>query len=298
MAKIFSGLTLVLALVAAFFAFQSKDMVGKLQVAAEREHTDLVASREKVKKAEKDLATAKEELTAAKDELAKAKDSLVKAEADTKKAQADLTVATEAKTTAEGLYATLKKTYDDLTEKLKGKTPEEILKAIADMEVTTKDLQSKVAEAEQVVTQLKKDNESLSSEKKNFDDKLAGQKKTIERYQKNLMDKGTRGTVLAVNSGWGFCVLSIGDRKGAAANKILVVARGGQAIGKVRITSVEMSQSVADIIPSSFTRGTYIQPGDDVIFTGEDKVPVEPNVPAVNVPATTVAPGSLPLPPP
>jgi len=36
MAKLFSGLTLIVALVAIFFGFQSKELVGKLQVAAER----------------------------------------------------------------------------------------------------------------------------------------------------------------------------------------------------------------------------------------------------------------------
>jgi hypothetical protein len=99
------------------------------------------------------------------------------------------------------------------------------------------------------------------------------------------MQKGVRGRVMAVNSGWGFCVLSVGDRQGAAANKVMIVARGGQAIGKVRITNVEATQSVADILPGSFVRGMYVQPGDAVIFTGDDKVKIDEAAPAAATPA-------------
>ncbi len=298
MLKIFSGLTLVVALVAVFFGLQSKDLVGKLQVAAERDHTDLLATREKLKKTEKDLAETKAELAAIKEELAKTKDTLVKTEADLAKAKGELTAATEAKAAAEAQYADVKKKFDDLSAKFQGKNPEEILKAIADMETANKDLTAKVAEAEVAVTTLKADKEDLLRQKKVFDEQFATQKKIVDRYQKNIMIKGTRGHVLAVNAGWGFCVLSIGDRQGAAANKIMIVARGGQAIGKVRIINVESSQSVADIIPSSFTRGMYVEPGDDVIFTGEDKVPEAPADAAGKTPATTGAPGVPALPQP
>ena len=76
MAKIFSGLTLLAALAAIYFGFQSKALVEKLRVAADREHTDLLSTRENLKKKEKELEATKEELTVAKDELTKTKDSL------------------------------------------------------------------------------------------------------------------------------------------------------------------------------------------------------------------------------
>ena len=110
------------------------------------------------------------------------------------------------------------------------------------------------------------------------------------------MIKGTRGQVLAVNAGWGFCVVSLGDKRGAAANKILIVTRGGQAIGKVRIINVEASQSVADIIPSSFARGMYVQPGDEVIYTGDDRVREEPAPADSNAPRNS-APNAPSAPP-
>jgi len=101
---------------------------------------------------------------------------------------------------------------------------------------------------------------------------------------------------MAVNSGWGFCVLNIGDNQGAAANRVLVVARNGRGIGRVRITSVEATQSVADILPSTFLRGMYVQPGDSVIYTGDDKAAEEPAATPESHPAT--GPGTTPNPQP
>ncbi|MEA3188595.1 MAG: hypothetical protein QOD99_2425, partial [Chthoniobacter sp.] len=47
-----------------------------------------------------------------------------------------------------------------------------------------------------------------------------------------------------------------------------LVVRGDQRIAKVRITSVEPSTSVADVVPGSMSRGARVQPGDRVIFPG------------------------------
>ena len=297
MVKIFSGLTLVVALAAIFFGFQSKELVGKLQVAAERDHTDLLATREKLKKTEKELADTKAELATTKEELAKTKDTLVKTEADLTKAIADVKAATDKLAANETELAAIKKNFEDLKKDLPG-TPEEIAKQIADMKAKIPELEGKVATAEKDIAELKEVNKTLTAQKHELDERFASQKKVVDRYQKNIMIKGTRGHVLAVNAGWGFCVLSIGDRQGAAANKIMIVARGGQAIGKVKIINVESSQSVADIIPKSFTRGSYVEPGDDVIFTGEDKVREEPADAAGKTPAATTAPGVPALPQP
>ena len=296
MAKLLSGLTLLVALAATFFGFQSKELVGKLQETARRDHTDLEETRAKLKKADEKMKTGEEDVRIAKEELSKAQLDLTAAKTDLEKAKTDLAAAEQKQKTAETLLAELNKTYEEFKAKFGGKTPEEIAKIIADLEVAKKDLDAKVVAADIVVTELKSKNDSLTSQKNNFDEKLASQRKVIDRYQKNIMQKGVRGRVLAVNSGWGFCVLSIGDRQGAAANKTMVVARDGQAIGKVKITNVEASQSVADILPSSFVRGTYVRPGDEVIFTGEDKVREEPEAPAGNTPAGPTLPGVPELP--
>jgi peptidoglycan hydrolase CwlO-like protein len=273
MAKIFSILTLLVALGATFFGFQSKELVGKLQVAADRDHTDLLATRDTLKKTEAKLKVTEEDLKNTKEELSKTQIELTQAKDNLAKAQTELAEAKTKLTDAEGMLAAIKKQLEDV---LGAGNPDDLKKQIADMKAKIPELEAKVATAEKEVAELKTVNDTLTTQKKETEEKIATQQKVVDRYQKNIMIKHTSGRVLAVNAGWGFCVLSIGDRQGAAANKVMIVARGGQAIGKVKIINVENSQSVADIIASSFVRGTYVEPGDEVIYTGEDKVREEP----------------------
>jgi len=53
-------------------------------------------------------------------------------------------------------------------------------------------------------------------------------------------------------------------------NSELLIKRGNQLIGKLRITSVEPSTSVADIVVNSVRTGLSIQPGDTVIYNGPE----------------------------
>jgi myosin heavy subunit len=273
MAKVFSILTLLVALGATFLGFQSKELVGKLQVAAERDHKDLLDTRATLKKTEATLKTTEEELKTTKEELSKTQIELTAAKTELDKTKTELEATKTDLADKNTQLAALKKQLEDA---LGGTKPEDLKKEIANMLAAKMELEAKVQTLEKEKAELTTTVETLTANKKEAEERIASQGKVIDRYQKNIMQKGVRGRVLAVNAGWGFCVLSIGDRQGAAANKIMIVARDGQSIGKVKIINVEASQSVADIIPSSFVRGAYVQPGDDVIFTGEDKVREEP----------------------
>jgi len=87
--------------------------------------------------------------------------------------------------------------------------------------------------------------------------------------QKSQMRQGVQGTILAVNQSWNFVVLSIGDRQGVVNNAEMLVQRGNQLLGKVRVTSVEPSTSVADIIVRTVPRGFSVMPGDTVIYPSQ-----------------------------
>ena len=80
------------------------------------------------------------------------------------------------------------------------------------------------------------------------------------------MRNGLQGRILAVNPAWNFVVLNLGDRNGVVNNAELLVKRGTQFMGKVRVTSVEPSTSIADIVANSVPQGATISPGDDVIY--------------------------------
>jgi hypothetical protein len=81
---------------------------------------------------------------------------------------------------------------------------------------------------------------------------------------------GIRGTVLSVNPAYNFVVLSLGARQGVEANSEMLVLRGGSFIGKIRISSVEPATAIGDIITSTLARGVQVQPGDTVVYAGNN----------------------------
>jgi predicted RNase H-like nuclease (RuvC/YqgF family) len=79
-----------------------------------------------------------------------------------------------------------------------------------------------------------------------------------------------RGRVLAVNQAYNFVVLNLGQRNGVEANTEMMVLRGGNLIGKIRISSVEPATAIGDIVGKSLARGVQVQPGDIVIYAGSN----------------------------
>lgn len=85
-----------------------------------------------------------------------------------------------------------------------------------------------------------------------------------------VTNPGIRGTVLAVNPAYNFVVLNMGARQGVEPNSEMLVLRGGSFIGKIRISSVEPATAIGDIITSTLVRGVQVQPGDTVVYAGNN----------------------------
>jgi hypothetical protein len=123
------------------------------------------------------------------------------------------------------------------------------------------ELKARIAENDTLIKGLQ---ESLSAARNQVEEL---RQREAERAQQ-VMRQGLTGRILAVNQGWNFVVLNLGDRNGVVNNAEMLVQRGNQLVGKVRITSVEPSTSIADIVVNSVPRGLAIQPGDQVIYPG------------------------------
>ena len=123
----------------------------------------------------------------------------------------------------------------------------------------TSDQQAQLAEQQTLITKLQGDLDSARSQ-------LSALTKEKQDRIRQRMRNGLEGRVLAVNPAWNFVVLSLGDKNGIVSNAELLVKRGTQLIGKVRVTSVEPSTSIADIVANSVPQGATISPGDDVIY--------------------------------
>src|SRR5207253_10577695 len=72
---------------------------------------------------------------------------------------------------------------------------------------------------------------------------------------------GVKGTILAVNQAYNFVVLNLGGRNGVEPHSEMLVVRDGTFIGKIRISSVEPSTAIGDVLTGTLARGVQVQPG-------------------------------------
>lgn len=116
--------------------------------------------------------------------------------------------------------------------------------------------------------ELKTVNDGLQNRVRGMETQVAELQRRENSRQSGISRPGLAGRVLAVDRNWNFVVLSLGDRNGLNSNTTMVVRRGDSLVGRVRITSVEPSQSIADIVPNSVPPGVSVEAGDTVIFPG------------------------------
>lgn len=130
-------------------------------------------------------------------------------------------------------------------------------------------------ELKSVLETTKKQLETAEQEKAILADKLKATESRMtaiaeekKRRDPGMKTVGVHGTVVAVNQSYNFVVLNLGDRQGVVLNSEMLVMRRGTFIGKIRISSVEPTTSIGDIITSSLARGVQVQLGDTVIYAG------------------------------
>lgn len=105
------------------------------------------------------------------------------------------------------------------------------------------------------------------------DKSLATNRAELDRLSKRIIDRNSRisrnsmgAVVTAVNQDWGFLVIGAGSNSGFTPQTPLLVERDGKAIGRVRPSSVEATQTIAEIDLESLAPGVRLQPGDRVIL--------------------------------
>jgi hypothetical protein len=102
---------------------------------------------------------------------------------------------------------------------------------------------------------------------------LATKRAESDRLTKKMMDRATRisrnameAVITAVNQDWGFLVIGAGSNSGFTPQTTLIVQRDGRQIGRVRPSSIEPTQTIAEIDFKSLASGVRLQPGDSVIL--------------------------------
>ncbi len=299
--KIFSVLTIIIAGVAIYLGVDCEKRITTLQEIGLKTHGILEDTKRELKRTKTEYDKVEALLTKTEAELAETKTKLRDTEEKLTSTEAKL-----ASITAE--RDAQKAALDDMQTKIaealgipKGdnldpaKAIEAIKEQIATMTAKVKDQEAKIVELEKIRAENETVIAGLTADKQRNEADIVQKKIVIKKYSDNVMQKGVKGKVMAVNPGWGFCVISTGDKQGAAHGRVMIVARDGKAIGKVKITNVEANQSIADIQAGTFVRGMFVQPGDEVIYTGDDKVRIEEK-PPVAAGAQAPAAAVLPLP--
>jgi hypothetical protein len=127
-------------------------------------------------------------------------------------------------------------------------------------------LKQRAEKAEAELAESKQIEETLNRKLKDYESKISALSESKREKDRQVQRGKVTGRVLATNPGWNFVVLSIGDKQGVIPDSTLLVLRGGAQIAKLRVKTIEASQSIADVIPSTVRKGITVQPGDNVVF--------------------------------
>lgn len=258
MGKILAILAIVISIITAVLGFinygslsDARQGMAEVDSRVQQINAELEKTRGELKSTEDSLATATAEKESAlaqaetaKADSQKAKDDLVKVEGEMKQQQGEIS-----KLSAE---VDAKQAQID---QLKASVP------ATDEKEPSEDLTAKIAEQETVINKLQADLASARAQAQEL------QRERADRLAQRMRE-GLQGKILAVNRAWNFVVLNIGDKNGVVSNAEMLVKRGNSLIGRVKISSVEPSTSIADIDPGSVPQGLVISPGDRVIFQG------------------------------
>ncbi len=261
MGKILVFASVAISLATAGLGFVNKGKFGEAKEIAASAESAKQAAEQKASIAEKSLKAKSDELITASAEKEQAVAQTAQVKSDLDKATASLSEVTTKAATAETALA---QAQAELT----------TLKDEAAKTAGTSTSTPTAAPDADTLAKLQEQETLIQSLQAQLDSSKVAQKTLVTEKEmriKQTMKKGTEGRVLAVNPAWNFVVLNLGDKQGVVNNAELLVKRGTRYLGKVRITSVEPSTSIADIVANSMPQGTTITPGDNVIFQGNEE---------------------------
>ncbi len=131
------------------------------------------------------------------------------------------------------------------------------------------------------ITQIEDDQKAKQAKLEELQTLIGGAEKTLatgraelDRLGKRVIERSSRiaansmeAVVTAVNQEWGFLVIGAGSNSGFTPQTSLLVERDGRKIGRVRPSSIEPTQTIAEIDLESLSPGVRLQPGDRVILS-------------------------------
>jgi hypothetical protein len=262
MPRILIGLSILLMTLSLIFGFLNRGKVESLRNelvtnistrdSADRART---ASEKKLKARESVLAAEQNKMSAAEAKVTSAEANLARAQ----KEKAELETKVRA---SEGQITDLQKRVTDAVVGLAPGAPEA---------GSPNDMKSMLEDSRQQLEAAEQEKTILAEKIKAAQDRVTQMEEEKRRRESGINAPGVHGTVLASNQAYNFVVLNMGERQGVVPNSEMLVMRQGGLIGKIRISSVEPTTSIGDIITNSLARGVQVQPGDIVIYAGNTR---------------------------
>ena len=122
---------------------------------------------------------------------------------------------------------------------------------VAETEKARDDAAQKVKEATDKIKALTDQVAAAEGEKKVIGEKLKESSAKVSYYEGKdgaTLPEGLSGKVLYYDKTWNFAVLDIGKKKGVLPSGVMIVHRGTDIVGKVRIATVDDDCCIADFL--------------------------------------------------
>jgi hypothetical protein len=268
MIRILLFATIALSLVSASLAYltrqKAEELAGSLKSTSQRA-TETVSSAAKLKEENKTAQSRIEELSKSVEEQKAQADKISTnlKESESKGTKLEAEVAEKAKK-AEALARQLEEAVaaakpvapapdQALADKM-AKLSDDLDKTKQAAEAEQKRLMQKAVELEGRVAQL-----TLKSKTSNDGGTPSGSSGG------NGIQKTVSGTVVAVNEGWNFVVVDLGDKNGVTPETQLAVQRKGKVVANLKVTEVRPKHVSAGVEYSEGSRKEKIRLGDTVV---------------------------------
>jgi hypothetical protein len=256
-------IAIAIALGAAFFSFSHSSKFAEL----EKKHLSAMTAAQEVNAklaaAEKNIKDEKALTVAAEDKLETAKQNIssIKTAGATYSTQATKLDAQLVQQASEQVL--LDKTLEDVKSSLQG----------LGTDVTMDNLAEKIVEIDEGIKTKKTKLEELETLTAGAEKLLTSNRAEAGRLATRYVERNarirrnaTQAVVTAVNQEWGFLVIGAGSNSGFSPQTSLLVQRDGVKIGRVKPSSIEPNQVIAEIDLDSLATGVRIQPGDQVLL--------------------------------
>lgn len=159
-------------------------------------------------------------------------------------------------------FVELNKAMDQVKEIVKGLGNDVTLDNLGEkIQVVTEDRKQKELAMDELTTNISTAEKKLADVTSELDRLM---KRDLERNS-NIARNAMEAMISSVDQDWGFVVIGAGSNSGFAPQSTLIIKRDGQVIGRLQPSSIEPSQTIAEIDFASLSPGVRIQPGDRVI---------------------------------